>query len=113
MSNACPATRTPTTDGPAEAVDRLARWAAAIEARRPLLRRLGLAFSLLIISVSAVLFVRTLVRIDLQQFKAAFAATGGDQIATAFGLSALELSRPDRLRRGGPAAISRPTCPTG
>jgi hypothetical protein len=72
-----------------EPLDRLARWAAAIEARRPLLRRLGLAFSLLIISVSAVVFVRTLIRIDPQQFKAAFAATSGDQIATAFGLSAL------------------------
>jgi uncharacterized membrane protein YbhN (UPF0104 family) len=36
-----------------------------------------------------VIFVRTLARIDLQQFKAAFAATGGDQIASAFGLSAL------------------------
>ena len=68
--------------GSAESEDRLARWAAAIEARRPLLRRLGVAFSLLIISVSMVVFVRTLVRIDPQQFEAAFAATGGDQIAT-------------------------------
>jgi uncharacterized membrane protein YbhN (UPF0104 family) len=73
----------------ADSADRLARWAAAIHARRPLLRRLGLAFSLLIISFSAVIFVRTLVRIDPRQFKAAFAATGGDQITMAFGLSAL------------------------
>ena len=73
----------------ADSADRLARWAAAIEARRPLLRRLGLAFSLLIISVSTVIFIRTLVRIDPRKFEAAFAATGGDQIAMAFGLSAL------------------------
>jgi uncharacterized membrane protein YbhN (UPF0104 family) len=75
--------------GSGESEGRLARGAEALEARRPLLRRLGLAFSLLIISVSTVFVVRTLIRIDLQQFKAAFAATGGDQIATAFGLSAL------------------------
>ncbi|MGD0641162.1 MAG: YbhN family protein [Roseiarcus sp.] len=73
----------------AESADRIARWAAAIEARRPLLRRLGFAFSLLIITFSAIVFVRTLIRIDPQQFKAAFAATGGDQIAMAFGLSAM------------------------
>ncbi|MGO4870095.1 MAG: lysylphosphatidylglycerol synthase domain-containing protein [Roseiarcus sp.] len=73
----------------ADSADRLARWAAAIEARRPQLRRLGLVFSLLIITVSAIVFFRTLVRIDPQQFKAAFAATGGDQIAMAFGFSAL------------------------
>ena len=47
--------------------------------------RLGLAFSLLIISVSTVIFIRTLIRIDPEKFKAAFAATGGDQIAMAFG----------------------------
>ncbi|MGD1036491.1 MAG: lysylphosphatidylglycerol synthase domain-containing protein [Roseiarcus sp.] len=74
------------SDDPA---DRLARWAVAIEARRPQLRRLGLAFSLLIVSVSMIVFVRTLIRIDPRQFAAAFAATGGDQIAMAFGLSAV------------------------
>ncbi len=73
----------------ADSADRVARWAAAIRARRPLLRRLGLAFSLLIISASGVIFIRTLVRIDPRKFEAAFAATGGDQIAMAFGLSAL------------------------
>jgi hypothetical protein len=69
--------------------DRVARWSAAIRARRLLLRRLGFAFSLLIISVSAVIFIRTLVRIDPQKFKAAFAATGGDQIAMAFAFTAM------------------------
>jgi hypothetical protein len=69
--------------------DRFARWAAAIEARRPLLRRLGLAFSLLIISVSAFIFIRTLLRIDPKKFAAAFAATRGDQIALAFLFAAL------------------------
>jgi glycosyltransferase 2 family protein len=69
--------------------ERFARWSAAIQARRVLLRRLGLAFSLLIISVSAVIFVRTLVRIDPNKFKAAFAATSSDQIALAFGFTAL------------------------
>ena len=73
----------------ADSADRLARWAAAVHARRPLLRRLGLAFSLLIISVSMVIFIRTLLRIDPRKLEAAFAATGGDQIAMAFGLSAL------------------------
>ncbi|MGD0187684.1 MAG: lysylphosphatidylglycerol synthase domain-containing protein [Roseiarcus sp.] len=73
----------------ADSADRLARWAVAIRARRRLLRRLGLAFSLLIISVSAIIFVRTLVRIDPKKFEAAFAATGGDQIAMAFGFAAL------------------------
>ena len=36
-----------------------------------------------------VVFIRTLVRIDPRKFEAAFASTGGDQIAMAFGLSAL------------------------
>jgi uncharacterized membrane protein YbhN (UPF0104 family) len=69
--------------------DRLARWTAAIRARRPLLRRLGFAFSLLIISVSAIIFIRTLVRIDPRKFEAAFAGTGGDQIVMAFAFTAL------------------------
>jgi uncharacterized membrane protein YbhN (UPF0104 family) len=79
------------TDGgrPDVNADRIARRVAAIEARRPLLRRLGIAFSLLIISVSTVIFIRTLVRIDPAKFKAAFAATGGDQIALSFGLTGL------------------------
>ena len=69
--------------------DRLAHWMAVVQARRPLLRRLGLAFSLLIISVSAVIFIRTLLRIDPGKFGAAFAATRGDQIALAFAFTTL------------------------
>src|SRR5208283_4679447 len=60
-----------------------------IAARRQLLRRVGFALSLTIILVSAIIFIRVLVRINLGQFQAAFAATGGDQIVTAFGLSGL------------------------
>lgn len=74
---------------PTDGADRLARWAAAVEARRPLLRRLGMIFSVLIISVSAVIFIRTLLRIDPGKFGAAFAATSGEQIAAAFGFTAL------------------------
>jgi uncharacterized membrane protein YbhN (UPF0104 family) len=73
---------------PAPRPDRAARWVAAIQARRPLLRRLGLALSLLIIAVSTVFFVRALVRIDPRKLEAAFAATGADQIALAFALAA-------------------------
>ena len=75
--------------GPAPEAGRLARVERAISARRQLLHRLGFAFSLTIILFSAIIFVRVLVRINLGQFQAAFAATSGDQIAMAFGLSAL------------------------
>jgi len=74
---------------PSRSSVRLARWAAVFRARRLLFRRLGLAFSLLIISVSGVIFLRTLVRIDPRKFAAAFAATGGDQIAMAFAFTTL------------------------
>jgi uncharacterized membrane protein YbhN (UPF0104 family) len=77
----------PASDAPA--ADRLARWEETITRRRPQLRRLGFFLSLTIVAVSAIIFIRTLVRIDPRQFAAAFAATSGDQIATAFGLSAL------------------------
>ena len=56
---------------------------------RRTLRRLGVAASLLIIAVSATIFVRTLLRIDVNKFKAAIAATGGDQITLAFAFTAL------------------------
>jgi uncharacterized membrane protein YbhN (UPF0104 family) len=75
--------------GPAPGPDRLAHWERAIAARRQLLRRVGFALSLSIILISAIIFIRVLVRINLGQFQAAFAATGGDQIAMAFGLSGL------------------------
>jgi glycosyltransferase 2 family protein len=67
---------------------------------RRALRRLGLAASLLIIAVSATIFVRTLSHIDIGKFKAAIAATGGDQITLAFaftGLSYLALTGYDGL----------------
>ena len=54
-----------------------------------MLRRLGLAISLVIVSISLFIFVRTIIRVDPRQLQAAFAATGGDQIALAFALSAL------------------------
>ena len=75
--------------GPAPAASRLTRWERAIAARRPLLHRVGIALSLTIILFSAIIFIRVLVRINLGQFQAAFAATGGDQIVMAFGLSGL------------------------
>ncbi len=74
---------------PAPGTDRLTRWERAIAARRPLLHRVGLALSLTIILFSALIFVRVLIRINLGQFQAGFAATGGDQIAMAFGFSSL------------------------
>jgi uncharacterized membrane protein YbhN (UPF0104 family) len=71
------------------AARRIERLVQALEGRRALLHRLGVAASLLIVAVSLFFFVRVLVAIDLRQFKAAIAGTGGDQIATAFFLSAL------------------------
>ena len=68
---------------------RVERLAEALERHRVLLRRLGVAASLVIVAVSLFFFVRVLVAIDLRQFEAAIAGTGGDQIASAFCLSAL------------------------
>jgi uncharacterized membrane protein YbhN (UPF0104 family) len=82
--------RKPAAPGKAAgAARRLERLFEALERRRALLHRLGVAASLVIIAVSLFFFARVLVSIDLQQFKAAFAGTGGDQIAAAFFLSAL------------------------
>src|SRR5260370_40878303 len=67
----------------------MARLIAAVTSHRRTLRRLGVAASLLIICVSATIFLRTLIRIDLNKFKAAMAATGGDQIALAFAFTAV------------------------
>jgi hypothetical protein len=58
-------------------------------AHRVLLRRIGVAISMAILSVSIFIFGRTLITIDPQQFEAAFAATGADQIAEAFGLAGI------------------------
>src|SRR5271165_1764803 len=67
----------------------LARVILMLRRRRRTLRRLGVAASFLIIAVSATIFVRTLLRVDLNKFKAAIAATGGDQITLAFAFTAL------------------------
>jgi uncharacterized membrane protein YbhN (UPF0104 family) len=80
--------RPPDPDPPEkESPTRIARWAAAVQAQRVLLHRIGLTLSVLIISVSTFVFARTLIGIDPRKFEAAFAATGGDQIAIAFGLA--------------------------
>ena len=56
---------------------------------RRTLRKLGVAASVLIISVSATIFVRTLLHVDVTKFRSAIAATGGDQITLAFAFTAL------------------------
>ena len=61
----------------------------AVAGHRLALRRLGVAASIIIIAVSATIFVRTLMRIDPGKVKAAIAATGGDQIALSFAFTAL------------------------
>jgi uncharacterized membrane protein YbhN (UPF0104 family) len=68
---------------------RVVRLIGAVTSHRQTLRRLGVAASLIIISVSTTIFVRTLIRIDPNKFKAAIAATDGDQIALAFAFTAL------------------------
>lgn len=74
---------------PPEPPNHLAGLIAAIQRRRRTLRRLGLAASLLIIGVSLTIFVRTLLHVDVSKFRAAIAATGGDQITLAFAFTAL------------------------
>jgi len=61
----------------------------ALTRRRALLRRLGLAASVIIIAVSLTIFVRTLIRVDPNKVKAAIAGTGGDQIMLSFAFTAL------------------------
>ena len=65
------------------------QWIEAAQRHRVLLRRIGVAFSLIIVSVSVFIMGRTLVGIDPVKFEQAFAATGADQIAMAFGLAAI------------------------
>ncbi|WP_158815280.1 lysylphosphatidylglycerol synthase domain-containing protein [Methylocapsa sp. S129] len=66
-----------------------ARIALLIRQNRIFLHRLGLAASLAIVSISLFFFFRTIIRVDPHQLEGAFAATGLDQIALAFALSAL------------------------
>jgi len=61
----------------------------AVTRRRATLRRLGVAASVIIIAVSLTIFLRTLVRIDSNKFKAAIAGTSGDQIMLSFAFAAL------------------------
>src|SRR5579871_1908733 len=68
---------------------RIERLVIIVKRRRRLLRRIGLAASLVIIAISATIFVRTLLHIDVAKFERALAATGDDQIALAFGFTAL------------------------
>ncbi|MGO9740824.1 MAG: lysylphosphatidylglycerol synthase domain-containing protein [Roseiarcus sp.] len=70
-----------------EAANTLEAWIVKVRAHREGLRRIGIGVSVLIIAVSAIIFGRTLVTIDPARFAAAFAATGADQIAMAFGLA--------------------------
>jgi uncharacterized membrane protein YbhN (UPF0104 family) len=76
------------------------RLIKAVTRRRRTLRRLGVAASVIIIAVSAAIFVRTLIRIDPGKFRAAIAGTSGDQITLSFGFTALSylaLTGYDRL----------------
>jgi uncharacterized membrane protein YbhN (UPF0104 family) len=66
-----------------------ARLLALIRKNRRPLRRIGLAISLLIVAISTVVFTRTILTVDPRELRAAFAATGLDQIAAAIGLAAL------------------------
>ena len=61
----------------------------ALTRRRALLRRLGLAASVIIIAVSLTIFLRTLIRVDPNKVKAAIGGTGGDQIMLSFAFTAL------------------------
>ncbi|MGO9422846.1 UPF0104 family protein [Roseiarcus sp.] len=83
--NWAPESAPPSPEPPSLAV----RLVAAFRRRRKTLRRLGLATSALIIAISLTIFARTLMRIDIVKFKAAFASTGGDQILLSFAFTAL------------------------
>jgi uncharacterized membrane protein YbhN (UPF0104 family) len=65
------------------------RIAALIRKNRVALHRLGVAVSLIIVSISLFFFFRILLTINPLQLEAAFAATGLDQIALAIALAAL------------------------
>jgi glycosyltransferase 2 family protein len=61
----------------------------AVTRHRSVLRRLGVAASLVIIAGALMIFARTLAHIDPNKFKAAIAGTGGDQIILSFAFTAL------------------------
>jgi glycosyltransferase 2 family protein len=74
---------------PSEPPTLVGRAIEAVTRRRATLRRLGVAASVIIIAVSLTIFLRTLIRVDPNKFKAAIAATSGDQIMLSFGFTAL------------------------
>jgi uncharacterized membrane protein YbhN (UPF0104 family) len=74
---------------PREPPSLAARLYRVARRRRKTLRRIGIVASSLIIAISLTIFVRTLMRIDFVKFKAAFAATGGDQIMLSLAFTAL------------------------
>ena len=74
---------------PPEPPSLVARLIEAFARRRALIHRAGVTASVLIIAVSATIFLRTLIRIDPQKFKAAIAGTSGDQITLSFAFTAL------------------------
>jgi glycosyltransferase 2 family protein len=67
----------------------VARAVEAFGRHRKGFRRIGIAASVAIIAVSTTIFVRTLMHVDPNKFRAAIAATGGDQIALSFAFTAL------------------------
>jgi glycosyltransferase 2 family protein len=74
---------------PSKPTTLVGRLIEAFTRRRSALRHLGVAASVIIIAVSLTIFLRTLVRVDPNKFKAAIAATSGDQITLAFAFAAL------------------------
>jgi glycosyltransferase 2 family protein len=67
----------------------ITRLVVIVRRRRKILRRVGLAASVLIIAISLTIFTRTLMRIDPGKFGAALAATSRDQILLSFGFTAM------------------------
>jgi glycosyltransferase 2 family protein len=70
----------------ANAIARIAEW---VRRNLRMLRRAGVAASLVIVAVSIFIFGRTLLGINLAAFETAFRATRADQIFMAFGLAAI------------------------
>jgi len=67
----------------------LMRLVGLFRRHRRTLRRLGIAASLLISAVSAAIFLRTLMHVDLNKFGAALAATSRRQVVLAFAFTTL------------------------
>ncbi len=88
--NRRPASNWAPTEAPlAEPPSFAGRLIEAVRRHRPALRGLGVAASVVIIAVSAIIFLRTLIRVDPNKFRAAIAGTSGDQITLSFAFTAL------------------------